>query len=166
MEFQYSHHDTIHKIDLMPLGDGRFKAIIGEREIALSAKQQIDGTWVLMVDNQRVRGQVVADGDMRYLHVDGKTLTLTAVDERVHRRKQSGSAGDLTAQMPGQVVDVLVSAGDAVTAGQTLVILEAMKMEIRVSAPTDGSVQGVFVTQGDVIERGQKLVEVSPHANL
>lgn len=161
MEFQYTYHDTPHKIDLNSLGDGRFKAVIGAREIELSAQQQMDGTWVLMVGNRRVRGQVVSDADERYVHVDGKTLTLTAVDERIQRRKQSGSAGDLTAQMPGQVVEVLVSTGDTVQSGQTLVILEAMKMEIRVTAPTDSTVQEVFVVQGDVVERGQKLVEVT-----
>lgn len=161
MEFQYLVQDTTHKIDLIPLGDNRFKAVIGEREIELSAQKQTDGTWILIVNNRRYRGMVVADGDMRYLHMDGRTFTLTAIDERIQRRKQAGSAGDLTAQMPGQVVEVLTSEGDTVTRGQTLVILEAMKMEIRVTAPADGFVQEVFVEQGDVVERGQRLVEVS-----
>ena len=60
--------------------------------------------------------------------------------------------------MPGQVTVVLVKAGDETTRGQTLLILEAMKMEIRVTAPADGHVQQVMVQSGDVVERGQHLV--------
>jgi biotin carboxyl carrier protein len=61
--------------------------------------------------------------------------------------------------MPGQVVDVLVAEGETVTRGQTLVILEAMKMEIRAAAPADGRVKRLLVGKGDVVERGQHLVE-------
>ncbi|MCB9457792.1 MAG: biotin/lipoyl-binding protein [Anaerolineaceae bacterium] len=63
--------------------------------------------------------------------------------------------------MPGQVVNVLVAVGDSVTRGQTLVVLEAMKMEIRVAAPGDGTVRRLLVAQGDVVERGQLLLEVA-----
>jgi biotin carboxyl carrier protein len=72
----------------------------------------------------------------------------------------SRSGGDLTAQMPGQVVETLVSDGESVASGQTLVILEAMKMEIRIAAPADGVVKKVLVSQGDIVDRGQPLVEM------
>jgi biotin carboxyl carrier protein len=63
--------------------------------------------------------------------------------------------------MPGQVRAVLVAAGDAVKAGQTLVVMEAMKMEIRANAPFDGIVAGVRVQVGDVVERDAALVELA-----
>jgi biotin carboxyl carrier protein len=62
--------------------------------------------------------------------------------------------------MPAQVADVLVSAGDGVTIGQPLLILEAMKMEMRVTAPHDGVVTQVFVARGDVVERDQQLIDI------
>ena len=62
--------------------------------------------------------------------------------------------------MPGQVISVAVKDGDLVTKGQTLVVLEAMKMELRVQAPYAGRVQHVLVKTGQVVERGQQLVEV------
>lgn len=160
MQFQYEHNDTTHTIDLTQVDDNRFKAIIGDREITFSAVQQTDGAWLLSIGNRRLLAYVAGDGDMRYVYVDGNTVTLSVVDERRKRRGTGGASGDLTAQMPGQVVEVLVSVGDEVMSGQTLVVLEAMKMEIRVTAPTDGTVHGVFVNQGDVVERGQRLVEV------
>lgn len=161
MEFQYSYQDDNHKLDLTPHPDNRFTALIGNREIELSATHQGDGIWLLIVGNRRIRAHIVSDGEARYIHINGKTIMLNLVDERSARRKQTRSAGDLTAQMPGQVVEVLVSEGDTVTSGQALVILEAMKMEIRVTAQTDGIVAGVFVTQNDVVQRGQRLVEIT-----
>jgi biotin carboxyl carrier protein len=161
MDFQYDYQDTTHNISLTPIDDNRFKAVIGEREIEFSAIKQADGAWLLTINHRRVLAVVAGDGELRYVYVNGNTLTLSAVDERAKRRKQSGSAGDLTAQMPGQVVGVLISDGETVSKGQTLVILEAMKMEIRVTAPADGVIQGVFVTQGDVVQRSQRLVEIT-----
>jgi biotin carboxyl carrier protein len=60
--------------------------------------------------------------------------------------------------MPGQVRAVNVGEGEAVTKGQTLLLLEAMKMEIRIQAPMDGVVKKLFVKQGQTVEREQILV--------
>ena len=62
--------------------------------------------------------------------------------------------------MPGQVRTVNVREGDTVTKGQTLLVLEAMKMEIRIQAPQDGVVTKSFVEQGQTVEREQILIEI------
>lgn len=69
-------------------------------------------------------------------------------------------AGSLLAPMPGGVVRVLVGAGAAVTAGQALVVLEAMEMEHTVLAPVDGTVTGIRVAPGDQVSNGQVLAVV------
>jgi 3-methylcrotonyl-CoA carboxylase alpha subunit len=69
-------------------------------------------------------------------------------------------AGSLAAPMPATVLRVAVSEGDGVTTGQPLVILEAMKMELTVSAPADGAVGAVHVSPGQLVEAGQTLVEL------
>jgi biotin carboxyl carrier protein len=63
--------------------------------------------------------------------------------------------------MPGQVTRVLIAEGDPVQRGQPLIILEAMKMEIKIAAPHDGRVAKVLVKPGQVVERGQALIEIS-----
>jgi acetyl-CoA carboxylase biotin carboxylase subunit len=85
---------------------------------------------------------------------------------------QEGSAGGstkraarigsntLTAVMPGLVTKILVAEGDRVTKGQTLLTLEAMKMEVRVNATADGQVKAIRCTAGQVVERGSVLVEM------
>ncbi|MFZ2359017.1 MAG: acetyl-CoA carboxylase biotin carboxyl carrier protein subunit, partial [Anaerolineae bacterium] len=70
-------------------------------------------------------------------------------------------AGSLAAAMPGLVLDVLVAEGDEVSQGQPLVLLSAMKMELRIAAPAAGKVVKVHCQAGQVVERGQVLVEIA-----
>ncbi len=67
--------------------------------------------------------------------------------------------------MPGQVLKVLVEVGQKVSAGDPLVILEAMKMEQTLRAATDGVVEAVLVKQGDVVAPGDRLVEIAAATN-
>jgi acetyl/propionyl-CoA carboxylase alpha subunit len=70
--------------------------------------------------------------------------------------------GHFRAPMPGHVLDVRVAAGDAVTTGAVLVVLEAMKMEHSLFAPWDGTVKSVAVKPGDRVEEGADLVLLEP----
>ena len=69
-----------------------------------------------------------------------------------------GGPAQLGSPMPGTVIAVKVSAGEAVEKGQTLVVVEAMKMELAVKAPADGTVSAVLCTAGDAVKKGQALV--------
>ncbi|MER1955877.1 MAG: biotin/lipoyl-binding carrier protein [Solibacillus sp.] len=65
------------------------------------------------------------------------------------------------AQMAGTVFEVSVKEGDSVTKGQTLIILESMKMEIAHDSETDGTVEKVVVAEGDFVEENDVLVELA-----
>lgn len=105
---------------------------------------------------------VAKDGQAQLVALDGQTWRL---DPPRPRARQSEAAGaSLTAQMPGKVLDVLVQPGQEVGAGAALVIVEAMKMELRVTAPVAGLVTQVFVRAGDVVDQGQRLVEFGASA--
>ena len=72
----------------------------------------------------------------------------------------AAGAGSVTAPMPGTILDVKVSVGDQVKAGQTVVILEAMKMENEIGAPQDGTVKEVRVQKGAAVNPGDVLVTI------
>ena len=83
------------------------------------------------------------------------------------RFPDSGSgelAGGLMAPMPGAVLATQVAAGDSVSKGDLLLILEAMKMEHRITAPMDGTVETLHVSTGDQVENGQLLVTLQEQA--
>ena len=160
--FSYEYNGTPYTVRLEAQADGSTVAFIGEASYTVQAQTRADGSVQLhFADGSRALVYTAQNGDERTAQFQGNAYALQKVDARASRRRKSAPEGDLTAQMPGQVVDVLVNTGDAVTAGQTLVILEAMKMEIRVSAPADGVVKRVMVAPGDVVERGAALVEVA-----
>ena len=134
-----------------------FTVRVGDATFAVTARAGENGRLDLEVDGRRLRAYVARQGSLRYVAVNGQTWTLRPPDPR---RRSERSGGSLEAAMPGRVLDVLVRAGDVVRKGDTLVLLEAMKMELRIAAPADGSVVHVRCAAGDVVERGQVLVEL------
>lgn len=71
-----------------------------------------------------------------------------------------GAAGELKTQMPGKIVKIMVNEGDQVEKGQTLIILEAMKMENEIKCGVDGVVKTIHVNEGDALEQGVLMMEV------
>ena len=82
------------------------------------------------------------------------------VDEAAHDVRSAGGASELAAPMPGTVIRLLVSPGDRVEARQPLLVLEAMKMEMPLTAPYDAAVRAVHVAEGDRVAGGTVLVEL------
>lgn len=75
--------------------------------------------------------------------------------------KAAAGANSITAPLPGSITSVNVKAGDAVKAGQTLIIIEAMKMENEVLAPADGTVGAVHVSAGQAVQQGDALLDLA-----
>jgi 3-methylcrotonyl-CoA carboxylase alpha subunit len=148
------------KITLERKVDGTVMATVGEHSYDLSASPTADGGWLLEHGDRRVQVYTASDGMRRFAQMAGGPVYALSVAEPSARRRSGAAAneGRLTAQMPGQVIDVLVQSGEAVSAGQPLVILEAMKMEIRVAAPSDGTVREIFIQKGETVERDQQLL--------
>lgn len=162
MKYNYEYQGEIHSITLDRLPDGRYQATIGDDSWIVSATQVSDGTWLIDHANTRTIAHSARSGDERYVQIDGTQYTLSRANTRRQRQDSSRASGNMVAEMPGQVIDVRVREGDAVMSGDVLVVLEAMKMEIRITAPHDGTVSKLRVAEGDIVDRGQTLAEVKP----
>lgn len=73
----------------------------------------------------------------------------------------SGGDGVVRSPMPGKIISVSVAAGATVTKGQTILVLESMKMENTIASPVDGTVSAVLVAAGDAVQHGQTLAEIA-----
>lgn len=102
------------------------------------------------------------DGGQR-LFLDGTEATVSAPSAR-----RGGSGQDKTrhhrAPMPGTVQKILVKPGDAVTQGEALLVLEAMKLQLTIEAAHDGTVEAVLVKTGELVSEGAELVQVEENA--
>jgi len=74
--------------------------------------------------------------------------------------KGSGAAGEVTSPLAGTVLKIKVAVGQAVSAGDPVLVLEAMKMESVISAPTSGSVKSIDVAAGSSVQEGQLLLTI------
>ena len=88
-------------------------------------------------------------------------ITVNGVAYNVTVEESAAGAVQVNSPMPGNILDVKVSAGQAVQAGDVLVILEAMKMENEIVAPQDGTVASVSVKKGDTVNSGDLLVSMN-----
>ncbi|MDF2490681.1 MAG: pyruvate carboxylase [Pseudomonas sp.] len=101
-----------------------------------------------------------------YLTIDGmpEEVVFEPLNEFVggggSKRKQASGPGHVSTTMPGNIVDVLVKEGDAVKAGQAVLITEAMKMETEVQATIAGKVTAIHVAKGDRVTPGEILIEI------
>ena len=146
--------------DITPTGKS-YRATMGDKTVEVEILGTQDGQLTLLIDSERVTAYVSSDNAKRWITINGQTFMLTKQSGSRRSGGKQDHSGELTAPMPGQVRAVNVNEGVAVTKGQTLMILEAMKMEIRIQAPSDGKVGKLFVKQGDTVEREQMLIEIS-----
>ncbi len=146
-------------LDLTPTGK-TYRATLGNKTVEVEILRAHDGQLELLIDGERVTAYVSADGAKRWVTVNGQTLMLTKASGA--KRKSSGhdQGAGLVAPMPGLVRSVNVVEGEAVVQGQTLLVVEAMKMEIRIQAKAEGIVKKLLVQPGQTVERDQPLVEV------
>jgi biotin carboxyl carrier protein len=151
-------NDTV--LDVLSNGK-TFTLTLDEKTIHAEVLHAENGKLELLIDGKRVTAYVSSDNAKRWVTINGQTFVLTKSSGlRKGGHGHHHAAGELTAPMPGQVRAVNVSEGEAVIKGQTLLVLEAMKMEIRIHAPQDGIVKKLFVSQGQTVEREQMLIDI------
>ena len=119
-----------------------------------------DGALDLRLGAQRTVLQVYRHGDVLQVFAAQGATQITLIDALAHAGDAHGELGRLTAPMPGKVVSFSVKAGDTVTKGQALAVMEAMKMEHTIAAPADGSVAELLYAPGDQVPEGAALLRL------
>ena len=158
----------------------------GEREVAVIARRRRDGIIGLELPGGPLEARVerrddgrlairlggdtftatvarrpTADGVDYVVFADGASRTLRLVDPLDVTQYEAVASGEgaVRAPLPGKIIDLRVKAGDKVSKGQPLLVLEAMKMEHTLAAPADGTVKTVRYAVGEQVVEGAELVE-------
>lgn len=161
-QFGYQIGNEIKTVTVEHAGD-HFYVLVGETEYSVSVRQPEPGILDLGVNGQQKRAYLAREGARWYVAVAGETWVVEKMQSRRPGHSTSGPApdtGSIEATMPGLVREVLAVEGTEVARGDTLVVLEAMKMELRLTAPFAGRVRRVYCAIGQVVERGEVLVEI------
>ena len=125
-------------------------------EIAATSQDRWEGQ-VQLDDGRTTPFLALRDGQQVHVWLAGESYVF-APPTPIARRSAQPASDDIVSPVPGVVMTVLVSAGDAVEAAQDLVIIESMKTEHLVKSPRDGTVEQVLVQEGQQVERGVLLV--------
>ncbi len=115
----------------------------------------------LQFAGRRTRATVHVLGDAVHVFTPAGATRIDTVDPLAHAGDTQAEGGRLTAPMPGKVVSFAVRAGDAVSRGQPLAVMEAMKMEHTIAAPADGVVQELLYAPGDQVTEGAELLRLA-----
>ncbi len=149
-------HDGVrHQISVEALEPGGYVVRMGESQLEV----RTHGTS-LAVDGVTRAYEHAWDGDLLHLHTETGPATIADVTYAAAARSDERGSGRAVAPMDGAVVDIPVQLGELVTRGQTLAVVEAMKLELRVAADVAGTVSAIHVQRGAQVKARQLLVEL------
>ena len=153
-EVKLSLKDANFVINYKQLRDGQFEF---SDSVKASVYDWQDNFIDVEISGSRLRSKIYFEDNLLLIHTFKGDLLFKVLPK--FEVKNSGVIeGGLNAPMPGKVVEVQIKNGSSVKKGDTLIILEAMKMEHKVSAPSSGKIKDILVSKGEQVENGQTLV--------
>ncbi|WP_336942165.1 acetyl/propionyl/methylcrotonyl-CoA carboxylase subunit alpha [Acinetobacter pittii] len=137
-----------------------FTVQLCDQTICIEVLERTIEQLVYLIDGVRRRVQYVLDGDQLYLDRDNGNVAIRNVTYAAPEIVDVAGDGKIRAPMDGAVVNILVNKGDQVVNGQTLLVLEAMKIQQQIKSDVDGVVDDVFGQQGQQVKKRQMLFTI------
>lgn len=166
MDLVVQFEDREEKVRVEKLGTSEYEVQVGDRSYRVDAKESGD-VWSLLLDGEQHEVAVAREGANAFrVGTRGDSEAVAVYDPlEFEVLASTGGAGASGAQrveamMPGRVVKILAGVGDAVTVGQGVVVLEAMKMENEIVAEAEGVLGELAVEEGQAVEAGDLLFVV------
>ncbi|MFH1843666.1 MAG: biotin/lipoyl-containing protein [bacterium] len=149
-------------VDVTLDGENYTVTVAGE-QLPLELLAAHDGEIDLRLDGKRYRAHVASRGDERLVFISGRVFSFSLPSE-LDETGEADSAGgpNIVSQMPCTIVKLLVEPGQVVAAGDSLLIVESMKMETEITAPVAGSVTTVHVQTGETIGMDAPMIDIEP----
>ncbi|MCY1162747.1 MAG: acetyl/propionyl/methylcrotonyl-CoA carboxylase subunit alpha [Pseudomonadota bacterium] len=157
--FEFEFQGEPAKAELTYLHDGALHVTVGDVSGPLVFSASPKGID-LQFSGQRMTAAVYRQGEVDHVFTARGATHITVIDLLEHAGHGPAEGGRLTAPMPGKVVSFAVKAGDKVSKGQALAVMEAMKMEHTIAAPADGTVLEILYAPGDQVAEGAELLKI------
>jgi 3-methylcrotonyl-CoA carboxylase alpha subunit len=153
--------DTETNVELSRAPDG-YRLHFADRSLPVNLHAEDDGSAVLTVAGHSERVVIATRGDDVFIHLGGAAYQLRYEHplQRLAAQLQGSAEDHVRAPMPGSLVAVHVKAGQSVARGDTLLVMESMKMETTIAAPRDGVVEAVHFAVGQTFDRDALLLEL------
>lgn len=135
--------DSSGEASIAKLAPGVFSVLLGTRSFDVRIARQADALEV-------------------WVGAERHRLTISDARDRASRSRKVNAAGpvELHAQMPGKIIRLMVETGAAVSAGQGLIVVEAMKMQNEMKSPKDGTVTKIYAVEGATVAAGEALLVI------
>ena len=162
MRYRLSHLDEVFDVDVQKEKDG-FIVTVNDTEYRVTYFTAQGNHAVMKIQEKNYTMFFAQDGDKRYVSYDGEYYTIDiARPAKSGIRASEQETNSVVSSMPGLLVKMPVTVGEKVSAGQTLAIVEAMKMQNELQAPCDGVVKKVNFKEGEQVDAFQPIVELEP----
>ena len=135
-----------------------YRMAVQDLRFVVSGKLDPDGSLSATINGTRQRAHVIEDMENLYVYLEGKRFVISYDSPLEVKYERSGKESSLLAPMPGRVITLSVKPGENVEKGQSLMVLEAMKMECTIFAPEAGSVGEFHFSVGDQVTEGVELL--------
>lgn len=137
-----------------------FTVQLCDQTVCIEVIEKTDEQLTYVVDGIRRRVQYVLDGDQLYLDRDNGNVAIRNVTYAAPEMADVAGDGKIRAPMDGAVINILVNKGDQVVKGQTLLVLEAMKIQQQIRSDVDGVVEDILGQQGQQVKKRQMLFTI------
>ena len=163
MQHAFKLGETEHNVALARSRDA-YRLHVGDVVLDIDLRIGADGRAWLTIGERHVEVVIATRGDEVFVHLDGETHALRYRHplDRLAAQGGGGTSDGIFAPMPGSIVSIAVKVGDAVNKGQTLLVMESMKMETTLVAPRDGVVAEVRFEKAQTFERDVLLLSLEP----
>jgi biotin carboxyl carrier protein len=161
MQYRLVHSNEVYDVGIRKENDGFF-VTIGDRVYEICELVMRENSMTFKIGGHRYSAHIAQDNDKRFIALEGEYYV---VERSSHTSAAVTGAGlerenSITSPMPGLLVKLAVKVGDLVKEGDTLAIVEAMKMQNELRSPIDGRVEAINFKEGDQVDALQAIVEI------
>jgi len=164
MIYEVTIAEKTYRVELQRVGAG-WECKLDGRELPLDVTSAQGGVLSLLLNGKSYEVKQEIAGPETNIVVGQERFSVALRDPRSFRSRRGAGSGEqgvkkITAPMPGKVVRLLAAEGTAVEVGQSVIVIEAMKMQNELKAPKSGVMKKINVAEGAAVEAGQTLAEV------